>query len=216
MKKILFTILCLSIFVPLASGQELNLSKSVWPEESVVGDEILITITIQSNVSQKLTIIDKMPKAFDIASFDPRTTCSKELEPLTNTRIITCELDAKRSEIIQYGIVVREGGVFALPEVIVVTEDGERFRSRSNVGVLVGIPEQILITTVPPQTTVPPVEEFLPVKIIRDTIELARNFINTVFPESVRFFIFGLLLFLALILLIITPFYYFLGRYQEE
>ncbi len=216
MKKILIAILCLTALATQVSAQAINVSKFVQPDDVIVGDEILVTIEIQSNISQKLLIIEKMPEAFDVVSYDSRLTCSQELQPLTNTRIINCEWDAKRADAIAYKIVAREGGVYPLPEVIVVTEKDEEVRSSSNIAILVGIPQNLLITTAPPPITPPPEDEFPLFKFIRGAITAVSNFITTVFPESVRFFVLGLILFLALVLIIITPFYIFLGRYQEE
>lgn len=212
MNKILLSIFCTLILISAANAQALNVSKSVEPNEVLVGGEALIAISIQSNESQRLRITDRMPSAFDVVSFNPSNICTLEVQALTNARIIRCELVSLPSDRITYAVKANEGGVYFLPEIVIVTENGSEVRSRSNAMLVVGVPEPLPPTTSPPPLTVPPRKAPSLTSKLFEVVRFVQNIITAIFPEPIRLILLSLILFLVLLLILVVPFYILLRK----
>jgi hypothetical protein len=218
MKWIISILACLFAIYITVEAQPVNISKTVKPGEVVVGDELLITITIHSNATRNLVVVDTMPEAFDVLSISPTTACSLRIQGLTNTRIVKCELVVDLSESIHYSAKANAAGVYFLPEATVITEGGEEVVTKSNVRLTVGASNMLPITEPPapiqtPTTPAPtPTEGFNPISTLSRLIGLIADIISKVFPESIRFIVLGLLLFFMVILIFIIPFYFYLRK----
>ncbi len=207
MNKILLFALWFLFFTSAVSAQTVSVSKSVEPGEVLVGGEALVIVFVQSDVPQKLRVVDRAPSAFEVVSLEPQGLCTQEIEELTNISItLRCNLTSVLSSSIYYAIKAKEGGVYSLPEAVVITERGAEVASRSKLRLIVGVEVS------PPPTTTPPPP---PPELERGGMFKLIRIVSAVFPEPIRFILLGLLLFLALILVLIVPFVVFLRKGED-
>lgn len=212
MKRIVALLLVLGFF-PLVGAQELSVSKVVEPAKVLIGEDAVVTITIASEESVVLRLLDLAGGDFHVFDLTPMESCTLELEELTNASIIRCSLEVEGERHVSYGIRPRAGGFYSLPEVRILIEGEEVVSSRSD-AVLVVSPPMPTFTEAPPPTPVATPESRFPIKQLRQAIGSLHRLIVTILPESIRFFLFGIILFLVVVLVFMAPFY-FMGRKKQ-